>query len=866
MCRPSATPPCFAVAGFPILGSLSAPLYRALFTRLGIQAHYTRLSAPSVGPALALAEGLGLGGMNITSPLKEAMLPALASASAVTRAAGATNTAVAGASGWQGYNTDVDGVNSTLELHDVSPGTCRVLVLGAGGAGRAVLAALARAGFTRVRLCNRSVHRAAQVGGTMGVPSCGLGELEASLANSDLLISCVPGDPCIVPAAWLRPEMTVLDADYRAHGLLRAASLAGCRVIPGSDWLALQAAASFEAFTGRQLDAPDRSWLRAQAAQPRPPAAGPVVLCGFSGSGKSATGAIVARMLGWAFVDTDREIERAAGTDIGGIFRDQGEPGFRALERQAVARALAHPTTVVALGGGALLHPDTRAQLADEGTCVLLHAPLDRCLRRASDGTRPLLSAQTAASLWTERRAGYLACADLVISSAEQDAEAVARQLVQELEAAGVTARGEQGRVLRPGRAHAHSLCAPSSKSHGIRALCAAAMAGGSSTLSNPPRCEDFGVAIGICEALGARVTHRPGALEVQGTGGRWRPLAGGRSTVLDCGESALCMRLFACVAAALGGPFRLEARGSLRTRSMASLIHALRDLGVTCSGQDDRPPLELRGPPSRDRILLDASGSSQVLTGLLMAGPLLTGPLRIEARGLVSRPYVGLTTSVLRTAGVTVSSSEATDRFSVGPPGYRPLDLRVACDWSAVAMLLVAGATTGEVEISGVEMGSDQGDEAVLGVLRSAGAELVCQGDRVRVSHRPLHAFHFDATHHPDLFPPLAVLAAACDGRSTIAGVGRLRDKESDRALALQQELGALGVRVQLAGDTMEITGGPVRAAPLDAHGDHRIAMALAVAALRADGPCPLRGASHVAKSYPRFFHDLSILCGGLP
>jgi 3-phosphoshikimate 1-carboxyvinyltransferase len=94
--------------------------------------------------------------------------------------------------------------------------------------------------------------------------------------------------------------------------------------------------------------------------------------------------------------------------------------------------------------------------------------------------------------------------------------------------------------------------------------------------------------------------------------------------------------------------------------------------------------------------------------------------------------------------------------------------------------------------------------------------------------------------------------------------GVGRLRSKESDRALALQQELGALGIRVELDGDIMAVTGGPVRSGDVDAHGDHRIAMALAVAALRADGPCTLTGAFHVAKSYPRFFHDLSILCGG--
>ena len=862
---PAASPPCFAVAGHPILGSRSAPLYRALFERLGIDAHYTRVSAPDLGSLLALATELDLAGLNITSPLKRSMLDALSEASPVTQATGATNTAVASPRGWLGDNTDVAGVIATLAHHDVSPVSCRALVLGAGGAARAVLAALAQAGFGGVRLCNRSPARALEVERAMGVPSLTLSQLETALATTDLLISCVPGDPCIVPAAWLRPDMVVLDADYRAQGLLRAARLAGCRVIPGSDWLALQAAASFEAFTGRPLDAESRSWLRRLAAEPHEAPRGPVVLTGFSGSGKSAVGAILARLLGWAFVDSDQEVQRAAGVDVPTLFRAHGQARFRALERQAVARALAQPRTVVALGGGALLHAETRRQVASCSTCVLLHAPLDHCMDRIAPATRPLLEdADHALRLWRERRPGYLACADLVISSAQPNAEVVARQLLGELEAAGVLAWGVRGRTLSPGGVRGHSLQAPSSKSHGIRALCAASLAEGTSTLARPPRCEDFGVAIGICEALGARVVHRPGSLEVRGIGGCWERPASGEVTVLDCGESALCMRLFACVAAALGGPFRLEARGSLRRRPMAALVHALRDLGVSCTGQGDCAPLDIQGPPERDRVLLDASGSSQELTGLLMAAPLLDAPLDITARGLVSRPYVRLTTSVLSDAGVSVQATPSEDRFTIHPQGYRPLQLTVDCDWSAVAFLLVAGATTGDVEIRGVAPASKQGDKAVLGVLGSAGASVAFSGDRVRVSHRPLEAFHFDATHHPDLFPPLAVLAAACSGRSELVGVGRLRSKESDRALALQQELGALGIRVELDGEVMGITGGPVGSAAVDAHGDHRIAMALAVAALRADGPCTLTGAHHVAKSYPRFFHDLSILRGG--
>ncbi len=857
--------PCFAVAGSPILGSLSALLYRALFARVGLRAHYTRISIDRADQLLTLAEELGLSGMNITSPLKQATLSRLARCSDETREVGATNTILAAPGGWMAHNTDVAGVTHTLARAGVSPDTHRVLVLGAGGAARAVLTALRQAGFRRVRLCNRSPDRAAELERATGVPSCGLGELETALAGSDLLISCIPGDPGLIPAAWLRPGMAVLDADYRARGLTRAAELAGCRILLGSDWLAWQAVASFELFTGHRLDPAHQDWLRALVASPPTPSPGPVVLTGFSGTGKSAVGAILARLLGWAFVDTDREVEREAGTTIPRIFEGEGEPGFRQRERQVVARALGLPRAVIALGGGALLHPDTRSQLEDHGLCVLLHADLEHCAERAGDGTRPLLSgARSLGALWEQRRPGYLACADLVLSSHHQSAEATARQLMRELELGGQLERPSAARSLGPGRVRGALLQCPASKSHGIRALCAASLAKGTSTLRNPPRCEDFAVAVGICEALGARVEHRAGALEVHGIGGRCSAPEG---TVLDCGESALCMRLFACIAAALGGRFRLEAHGSLLRRPMAALEHALRDLGIRCSSRDSLPPLGVQGPPTRSRVLLDASGSSQVLSGLLMAAPLAGRPTLIRARGLVSRPYVALTLDLLAHAGICYEASSDLDRFELPAlQGYRPLDLGIQSDWSALAFLLVAGATTGSIELHRVDLGTSQGDEVILEVLRSAGAPPRIDDELLSVATGTLRPFDFDATDHPDLFPPLAVLAAACPGASELRGVGRLHHKESDRALALQRELGAMGVRIELEGDLMRVHGGPVHAADVDAHGDHRIAMALAVAALRADAPCTLTGAAHVAKSYPRFFHDLNVLCGAQP
>jgi 3-phosphoshikimate 1-carboxyvinyltransferase len=865
-------PPCFAVAGRPILGSRSVPLFRALFERLDISAHYMRLSVGEATEILPLCDSLGLSGVNVTSPHKQLLLPWLGEQSDEARAVGAVNIAVPAKGGWRGDNTDLDGVRDTLTRHGVSAGSTRVLVLGAGGAARAVLRTLMDAGFTHIRLCNRSLERAQALARDLPVPCSGLSRLQDELGRCDLFISCVSQDPGLVPAAWLRPEMWVFDADYKARGLQRAARLAGCRWIPGSDWLALQAAAGLARFLGVELADSDRDWLCGQAAQARPLPDGPVVLAGFSGTGKSSVGAILARTLGWAFVDTDEELRRACGQDIQSIFASHGEPWFRAREREVVRRALGQPRTVVALGGGALLDPDSRAQLRASGLCILLHAGLDTCLRRVrGDAERPLLQGPSdPEALWLARLPGYRASADLCVSSERSAPWQVARVIETELHSAGLldAARGATlPMTLHPGAVRGSSLRAPASKSHGIRLLAAAVLSDGTSQLQGPPHGEDFRVAVGIGQALGATIIQRAEGLEVHGAGGRRRPREGRGPTVLDCGESAFCLRLFSCVAAALGGPFRIKARGSLRRRRLDDLEEALQDWGVSCHSDGGMAPLSIEGPPSRERLVLDASRSSQVLSGLLMAAPILPRGCAIEARGLVSRPYVALTLEVLREAGVLVQAEGGFERFHVaGGQRYQPIDVPVDCDWSGVAFLLVSAATTGEILLRGVDLDTQQGDEVVLEVLRSAGAQVETGPGWVRVARGRLQAFDFDATHHPDLFPPLAVLAAACEGRSILSGIGRLHDKESDRAEALRDTLTRLGIALRIEGDRMVIQGGAPRGAALDAHGDHRIAMAAAVAALRADGPSTLQGAGHVAKSYPRFFHDLDILCGGAP
>jgi 3-phosphoshikimate 1-carboxyvinyltransferase len=261
----------------------------------------------------------------------------------------------------------------------------------------------------------------------------------------------------------------------------------------------------------------------------------------------------------------------------------------------------------------------------------------------------------------------------------------------------------------------------------------------------------------------------------------------------------------------------------------------------------------------------VDGSASSQFLSGLLLALPRAPGDSLLEVAGLRSGPYIRMTLDVLAAFGVQVEASAALDRFHIpGGQTYQPVDLAVEGDWSGAAFLLVAGAVAGELSVEGLNPASAQADRAVLQALAAAGVQAGWAGGALRVGRGDLEAFTFDATDCPDLFPPLAALAVHARGLSRIRGTGRLKAKESDRATALVAELSAMGARLRVAGDWMEIEGGPLQGGAVDPHNDHRIAMACAVAGLRSREGATMEGEACVDKSYPDFFRDLASLRGG--
>ena len=392
---------------------------------------------------------------------------------------------------------------------------------------------------------------------------------------------------------------------------------------------------------------------------------------------------------------------------------------------------------------------------------------------------------------------------------------------------------------------------APASKSVAQRAIAIASLASGTSEIFHVGKSDDVKSAIRVCQALGAEIEEKGGSLTVKG--GIQTP-----SEPLNCGESGLGIRMFSALAAILNEPVTLTGEGSLAERPMQMIEDSLQATGVQCETQNGLLPVVVKGPLKGGTVNIDGSASSQVLTGLLIAAPYAISPVTFRVSDLKSRPYVDITTGMMRDFGVLVENKDYEEFVIPAPQKYISKSYTVEGDWSGAAFLLVAGAVAGEVTVTNLDFQSSQADKEILTALKNSGAELSVELDRIFVKKAPLKSFRFDATHCPDLFPPLVVLAAACDGISQIRGVSRLRSKESDRATALQQEFGKLGLYISLEGDNMLIKGSSLNGGRVFSHHDHRIAMACAVAGLIADGPVIIDKAEAINKSYPEFYEDL--------
>lgn len=408
----------------------------------------------------------------------------------------------------------------------------------------------------------------------------------------------------------------------------------------------------------------------------------------------------------------------------------------------------------------------------------------------------------------------------------------------------------------------------PGSKSITNRALAIAAWANGTSLLENALFAEDTLLMVNALRTLGIRVTlDEPGrAMEVTGCRGHLPE----NEADIFCGNSGTTIRFLTAMTALGHGLFRFDGVPRLRERPIGPLVDALRAWGAGAHYglQDGFPPLVIHAAGLEGGHLnMDSPTSSQMVTALLLAAPYAASDAFLEIRGgLPSAPYVRMTTALMDHFGVVVLAEASTDnaewRFVVpASQRYQAKTLRVEPDATAASYFLAAAAVVGgRITVDHLGMESIQGDAAFVQLLEKMGCQVDQTADATTVSRDSsirLRGVDVDLNAMPDVVPTLAVAALFAEGPTTIRNVANLRLKESDRITALTQELRKLGATMEERPDGL-VVHPPARFMPaeLDAHGDHRLAMSFALAALRGAG-VSIRGADCCAKTYPGFFSD---------
>jgi len=399
------------------------------------------------------------------------------------------------------------------------------------------------------------------------------------------------------------------------------------------------------------------------------------------------------------------------------------------------------------------------------------------------------------------------------------------------------------------------SVLIPASKSHTIRAVAVAALADGHSVIRNPLLSGDSEAAVRCYRALGAAIdTSEPTAWKVAGVGGRIVAPA----ETIDVLNSGTTLRIAmgSAALAAPGGSTTFTGDAQIQTRPVGPLLEALRDLGAECVSLkgNGKVPVRIGGQLKGGRTSIEAK-TSQYVTSLLMCAPLAAGDTEIDVTLLNEPGYVQMTLDWLDKQGIDYENDRMR-RFHVkGGQRYKAYDLPVPADFSSATFFLCAGAMFAEeITLEGLDFADSQPDKAVVDYLRAMGAEVSIDANAIAVKAAALRGVEIDMNATPDALPAMAVVGAYAEGTTRLVNVPQARMKETDRIACMARELAKMGARVEELPDGLVVHHSKLKAARLDGRGDHRIVMALSLAAMGLDEPCTIDTAEAIAVTFPDF------------
>ena len=398
----------------------------------------------------------------------------------------------------------------------------------------------------------------------------------------------------------------------------------------------------------------------------------------------------------------------------------------------------------------------------------------------------------------------------------------------------------------------------PPSKSDVHRAIICAAMANGVSRISPVALSNDIKATIGCIKALGADAVLENNVLTVDGTN-----MYKNKTALLDCGESGSTLRFFIPIAAVGNINATFVGKGKLPQRPIGIFTEALPKAGTVCKTEGGLP-LEIKGQLKSGIFKIPGNVSSQFITGLLLALPILEGDSEIVLTSpLESVGYIAMTIRTMKQFGVNIQATEKGWHIK-GGQSYKTCDYTTDGDWSQAAFFMVLGAVSGKVTVKGVAKDSTQGDKKCAEILARFGAKVTQLDNEVTVEKGELKAITIDASQIPDLVPVLSVCAAFAEGTTRIINAERLRIKECDRLKATAELLNNLGGKVKELSDGLEITGvSSLKGGNVNGYNDHRIVMSAAVCAARSDEDITATFAMSINKSYPDFYIDYNSIGG---
>ena len=406
----------------------------------------------------------------------------------------------------------------------------------------------------------------------------------------------------------------------------------------------------------------------------------------------------------------------------------------------------------------------------------------------------------------------------------------------------------------------------PPSKSLAHRAVICGGLSNGQSLISNIDYSDDINATIGGMRALGSDIEKKGNSLLTDGSMFMAKR-SPGFPTVVDCIESGTTLRMLLPLSLIRENSAVFVGRGNLGKRPLDTYFDIFNSQGIEYKSEKDELNLKIRGCLKSGEFKVRGDISSQFISGLLMALPLLEGDSRIViTTKMESKGYIDLTIDMLNKFGVEIVNSDYEEFFMKGRQSFKPCDVAVEGDFSQAAFFLAAGALGSQIECENLSTGSHQGDRAVIDILKSMGCNIESGEKYVKAYSESTKCTVIDGSQIPDIVPVLAVVASLSRGITRIINAGRLRVKECDRLKAMYDGLSKLGADIEELQDGFIINGREtLKGGEVDSYNDHRIAMALAIASTMCEDRVIIKNSGAVKKSYPGFWNDFKSLGGNI-